>query len=149
MGSQNSFLLYLAGKQGVKGIRLSLKDVGFDVAAHERARQFRIVDSDEWFLQSSKQRYLFKSPELLKEQLTNVISEAVSAGFHFVTVISETDSLVRKGFYEKYEEFDNALGRRISELDAAIVCAFDRRELEAAGIRGASENISKMHSQLI
>jgi hypothetical protein len=149
VGSENSYLLYIAGKQGVKGIRLSLKDVRFDVALYEKARQLRIVDSDDWYLLSGKLHGYFKSNEQLRDQLTSVISEASAAGYPFVTVISETDSLVRKGFYGKYSEFDLFLGRTISDLPAAFVCAFDRRELEAAGVRNIREDLSKSHSEIV
>ncbi len=39
---KNDSLVYVAGKQGVKGIRLSLKDTGFDVAAYEKKQQMKI-----------------------------------------------------------------------------------------------------------
>ena len=149
VNAENELLLYIAGKQGVKGIRLSLKDVRFDVAMHERARQLRIVDSDDWYLQSGKQRQSFKSNEQLRDQLVAVISEASSAGYPFVTVISETDSLVRKGFYSKYAEFDSFLGRSIPDLATAFICAFDRREMEAAGVSNIREDLSKTHSDIV
>jgi hypothetical protein len=149
VGTENSYLLYIAGKQGVKGIRLSLKDVRFDVSMYEKARQLRIVDSDDWYLQSVKLQRYFKPNEQLKDQLTSVISEASAAGYPFVTVISETDSLVRKGFYGKYSEFDLFLGRKISDLAVAFVCAFDSRELEAAGVGNVREDLSKSHSEIV
>jgi len=133
----------------VKGIRLSLKDTGFDVASYERVRQMKIVDSDEWFLRQDRQKWSFKDMSELREQLTNVIKEATAAGFYFVTVISETDSLVRKGFYDRYQEFDASLGRSLSGIDAAFLCAFDKRELEAAGITNESEDLTKTHSRLV
>ena len=143
------YLLYIAGKQGVKGIRLSLKDVRFNVAYYERARQLRIVDSDEWFLESGRQKSNFKTNELLTNQLDLVISEARAAGYPFVTVISETDSLVRKGFYSDYSEYDLFLENQLRKSPAAFVCAFDRREMEAAGIGDINEALSKSHSEVV
>jgi MEDS: MEthanogen/methylotroph, DcmR Sensory domain len=149
VNSERSYLLYIAGKQGVKGIRLSLKDVRFNVALYERARQLKIVDSDEWYLESGRQKLSFKTNEKLKEQLAGVISEASNAGFSFVTVISETDSLVRKGFYREYSEYDKSLGAEIPVLAAAFICAFDRREMEAAGVLNIREDLSKSHSEIV
>ena len=149
VNSERSFLLYIAGKQGVKGIRLSLKDVSFNVAFYEKARQLKIVDSDEWYLESGRQKSSFKSNEKLKEQLAAVISDALSSGFSFVTVISETDSLVRKGFYREYSEYDKFLGAETPGLAAAFICAFDRREMEVAGILNIREDLSKSHSEIV
>ena len=56
-------------------------------------------------------------------------------GSSYLVVVSETDMLVRKGFLSNYVEFDTHLGRTIRDLKAAFVCAFDRRELLAAGIK--------------
>ncbi|MHB8567810.1 MAG: MEDS domain-containing protein [Nitrososphaerales archaeon] len=148
VSTHNSYLLYLSGKQGVKGIRLSLKDVGFDVAFYERAKQFKIVDAEEWYLDSVRQKD-FKSNEELVSQISSIATEAVSCGYPYATIISETDSLVRKGFYSKYLEFDEYLGRSMIGVKAALVCAFDQRELEAAGAKGARDRISKVHSALL
>lgn len=146
VNAERSYLLYIAGKQGVKGIRLSLKDVRFNVAFYERARQMKIVDSDEWYLDSGNS---FKSNAKLKEQLDSVISETISAGYSFVTVISETDALVRKGFYNEYAEYDMSLTTLLTDTPAAFVCAFDRREMEAAGIRDVDEALSKSHTEIV
>ena len=133
----------------MKGIRLSLKDIGFDVASYERVRQMKIVDSDEWFLSQDRQRWHFKDIAELHAQLKEVATDANTSGLSFVAVISETDSLVRKGFYDRYREFDDSLGRSITGTDAAFVCAFDRRELEAAGVTNVEEELSRSHSKLI
>ncbi|MGH2639897.1 MAG: hypothetical protein ACRDF4_11570, partial [Rhabdochlamydiaceae bacterium] len=52
--AKNSGLLYIAGKQGVKGIRLSLIDTGFDVASYQRKNKLNIVDSEEFYLTASR-----------------------------------------------------------------------------------------------
>lgn len=148
VSSQNHFVLYLSGKQGVKGIRLSLKDVGFDVAFYERAKQFRIIDSEEWFFSSGRQR-LFKPSEEIKAQIVALAGEAISYGYPQATIISETDALVRKGFYPKYLELDNFLGKQLLNVKTALVCAFDQRELEAAGAKNYREEIGNSHSAII
>ncbi len=148
VSTHNSYLLYISGKQGVKGIRLSLKDVGFDVAFFERARQFKIVDSEEWFLSSGRQRS-FKSNEELMNQIAGVASEALSVGYPYATIVSETDSLVRKGFYSKYLELDEHIGTTLHNVKVALVCAFDQRELEAAGAKSYREDILKAHSAVL
>jgi hypothetical protein len=148
ISSQNHFVLYLSGKQGVKGIRLSLKDVGFDVAFYERAKQFRIIDSEEWFFASGRQK-LFKAPEEIKAEIAGLAGEAVSCGYPQATIISETDALVRKGFYPKYLELDNFLGKELLNVKASLVCAFDQRELEAAGAKNYREEIGNSHSAVI
>ena len=57
--------------------------------------------------------------------------------------------LVRKGFLSKYIEFDASLGRAIRDLKAAFICAFDRRELLAAGIKDPATEISELHSVML
>jgi len=146
--ARNSSLIYIAGKQGVKGIRLSLKDIGFDVSFFERTKQLKIVDSEEWFLSSSRQQQ-FKSLQELEQQLASKSQETTSSGFAYLAVISETDMLVRKGFLSKYREFDNLLTRKVRELRCAFVCAFDRRELVAAGVPDVDAEISSSHSRVI
>jgi hypothetical protein len=148
VGPANCFLLYIAGKQGVKGIRLSLKDVGFDVATYERRKQMHIADADDWFLLQGKQRH-FKSNEELKKQLDEAVSAALSAGYPFVTVVAETDSLVRKGHYRSYEAFDRFLGTTMSGMKVAFLCAFDSRELEAAGVKDANSEIAANHANVL
>ncbi|MDA4111069.1 MAG: MEDS domain-containing protein [Thaumarchaeota archaeon] len=148
MDAKNAFLIYIAGKQGVKGIRLSLKDVGFDVAQYEKSKQLKIADSEEWFLSSGRVQK-FKELEDLERQLETNAREAIESGFSHVTVISETDMLVRKGFLSSYKEFDRFLNSTIEQIRAAFVCAFDKRELVAAGVRDISADISRLHSQVI
>jgi MEDS: MEthanogen/methylotroph, DcmR Sensory domain len=151
MDARNSSLLYIAGKQGVKGIRLSLKDTGFDVVFYERNKQLRIVDSEEWYLVSSRdqQRQEFSSISELEEKFRAKAAEAIQSGFTFLTVISETDMLVRKGFLTKYGEFDEFLGKEIKQLALAVVCAFDKRELEVAGIQDVNAAVLTTHSRLV
>jgi hypothetical protein len=148
ISSGNSSVLYIAGKQGVIGIRLSLKDIGFDVSFYERSKQLRIVDSEEWFLTSGRQQQFLPIPEL-EQRLKVRAQEAVQSGFRCLTVISETDMLVRKGFLPKYKEFDDFLAREIKEFGVAFVCAFDRRELQAAGVRDVDAEVSASHSFLL
>jgi hypothetical protein len=148
VSSRNSYLLYIAGKQGVKGIRLSLKDVGFDVAAFERKSQMRIVDSEAWFVSSVRQT-AFKSFDEIYAQLRDVSASAARSGFHQVTIISETDMIVRKRLYPEFKEFDKILREKLTELNAALVCGFDRRELQAAGILDTTREVSEYHTALI
>jgi len=145
---RHSSLLYIAGKQGVKGIRLSLKDIGFDVAFFERNKQLRIVDSEEFFTAIGKQQ-IFKPTSELHSQLTSKLEEAISSGFSYLSVISETDMLVRKGFLARYREFDDFLAKSIRDLKCCFVCAFDRRELAAAGVSDATQEISSIHSLML
>ena len=146
--ARTSTLVYVAGKQGVKGIRLSLKDTGFDVAFYERNKQLQIADSEEWFTTSGRQQQ-FKSISDIELQMKNKLKDALDSGFSYLSVISETDMLVRKGFLSKYREFDEFLASNIERLGCAFICAFDRRELVAAGISDVNAEVSLLHSGLI
>lgn len=148
MNSGDSSVLYIAGKQGVIGIRLSLKDIGFDVSFYERSKQLRIIDSVEWFLSTGRQQQFLSIPEL-EQKMKVRAAEAVESGFRYLTVVSETDMLVRKGFLSEYKEFDNFLSTDIKQLAVAFVCAFDKRELQAAGIRDVDAEVSVSHSFLL
>ena len=127
VSAKNCGLLYIAGKQGVKGIRLSFIDTGFDVAAFQRNGQMKIVDSEEWYLVNSHKPE-FKSIEELENEFRKVATDTIALGFSYLVVISETDMLVRKGFLPQYIEFDAHLGKTMRDLKTAFVCAFDRRE---------------------
>ena len=144
----NRAVFYVAGKQGVKGIRLSLIDTGFDVASYQRVNQFRILDSEELFLDNSR-RPAFKSLEQVHEQLESAISEFNSSGYEYVIVILETDMLVRKGFLHKYLEFEDWLNDRSKELKASFVCAFDARELIATGVKDPALQVSGLHNFML
>src|ERR1700730_8758194 len=96
LDSKNAALIYVAGKQGVKGIRLSLKDTGLDLTPYEKTKQLRIVDSEEWFLNSRQQK--FKDLTELEVELNSRANEVMGSGFNYLCMISETDMLVRKGF---------------------------------------------------
>jgi len=148
VSAKNCGLLYVAGKQGVKGIRLSLIDTGFDVAAYQRNGQMKIVDSEEWYLTNSNKPQ-FKSVEELEGAIRKLSNETIALGFSYLVVISETDMLVRKGFLTQYVEFDAHLANAIRDLKTALVCAFDRRELLAAGIRDPIVHVSDLHSAML
>lgn len=144
----NRAVLYVAGKQGVKGIRLSLIDTGFDVASYQRINQFRILDSEELFLDNSR-RPTFKSLEQVREQLGRIVSEFNSSGFEYLIVILETDMLVRKGFLHKYLEFEDWLNGKSKEMNASFVCAFDVRELVATGVKDPALEVSAVHNFML
>ena len=148
LDSKNAALIYVAGKQGVKGIRLSLKDTGFDLGPYEKSKQLRIVDSEEWFLSSIRQQK-FKELEELETQLNSRANEAIASGFNYLVVISETDMLVRKGFLSNYKDFDAFLNTKLEHAKIAFICAFDKRELAAAGVRDIGADISKLHTEVI
>lgn len=141
-------ILYIAGKQGVKGIRLSLIDTGFDVSGYQRSGQMEIVDSEEWYL-SSPRRTQFKSNAELENELRKVSEETISTGYNYLVVISETDMLVRKGFLSKYAEFDGQLDSLIKDLKIAFVCAFDRRELLASGVKDPTVQVAVTHRTMM
>lgn len=145
---KSSGILYIAGKQGVKGIRLSLKDIGLEVSSYERIKQFKIVDSEEWFTLSARTSQ-FKKLDELESQFKKASDESVACGFSYLTVVSETDMLVRKGFLSKYKEFDKLLNQKVRELKLAFVCAFDKRELQAANVSDPTAEISELHEFLI
>ncbi len=145
---KNCGLLYIAGKQGVKGIRLSLIDTGFDVASYSRSRQMEIVDSEEWFLESERNPK-FKTLEELVRKFTQASAQTEAEGYNYLVVISETDMLVRKGFLSKYLEFDTYLGRTLGDLRITLVCAFDKRELTAVGIKDPVTQVSEFHALMI
>src|SRR5579872_599664 len=130
--AKNASLIYIAGKQGVKGIRLSLKDTGFDVAAYEKRQQMKIYDSEEFFLSSGRQQQFHTSQELVF-RIEELAKEASKLGFAGLLILSETDMLVRKGYLTNYKEFDQAVGTGLENSTVTLVCAFDRRELSARG----------------
>ena len=146
--AKNVGLLYIAGKQGVKGIRLSMKDSGVDVSSRERMKQLRLVDSEEWYTSQGKPARV-KSQEELGEQFRKASLEVITAGYSYLAVISETDMLVRKGFFQEYREFDSFITKNIRDLKAMFLCAFDMRELLAAGISDAEKAVGEMHEFLI
>jgi hypothetical protein len=146
--SKNAALIYIAGKQGVKGIRLSMKDVGFDLTPYEKSKQLKIVDSEEWFFSTSRQQK-FKDLAELEVQLNSKATEALQTGFNYLAVISETDMLVRKGFLPNYLEFEGLVNSQLGRAKIAVVCAFDKRELLAAGVRDVSAEISRLHSEVL
>lgn len=146
--TKNSVVVYVAGKQGTKGIRLSLIDTGFDVAFYQKTKRMKILDSEEWFL-TSERKPQFKSLEQLADEVSHQLEEATSAGYDSVFLILETDMLVRKGFLQKYLEFDEMLSKRIGDMRVSALCAFDRRELMAAGIADPVALVSGLHSRLL
>jgi MEDS: MEthanogen/methylotroph, DcmR Sensory domain len=146
--AKNCGLLYIAGKQGVKGIRLSFIDTGFDVAACQRNGQMRIVDSEEWYL-TALHKLQFKSVVELESEFRKAAADTIALGFSFLVVISETDMIVRKGFLQQYAEFDAHLGKAMRDLKTTFVCAFDRRELLAAGIKDPEIAVSHLHPVMI
>ncbi len=145
---ESCYLLYIAGKQGVKGIRLSMKDSGIDVALHERAGRLRIVDSEEWYVLPGKVQS-FKAMNDLESQFDNIEKDAKDSGSDVVLVISEIDMLVRKGFYKNYLEFERTLGTDMKKFKSKFVCAYDEQELRAAGIQQPADILSKLHSNLV
>ncbi len=141
-------VLYIAGKQGVKGIRFSMKDYGIDVGATERQRKIRIVDSDEWYLVAGKTPS-FKPIGKIRDQFSEFADVEQQAGYYYFTIISETDSLVRKGFFKQYRELETELGRKLALFRAVFVCAYDERELSAKGLPDARSDLTSLHSSII
>jgi hypothetical protein len=141
-------VLYIAGKQGVKGIRFSMKDYGIDVGAIEREGKMKIVDYDEWYLIAGRTP-TFKPIATLREQISDFAKKAEKSGCYYVTIISETDALVRKGFCNKYRELELDLGKNVSDFRAILVCAYDERELAAAKIVDAKTELSNTHSMIL
>lgn len=142
-------VFYIAGKQGVKGIRFSMKDYGIDVGAIERQRKIKIADSQEFFLTATKTQ-TFKPIETVRGQLTELAESQTKAGYYYLTVISETDFLVRKGFFQQYREFELELGRKLQLSRGVFVCAYDMRELAAAGQpESVKSELERLHSTLL
>jgi MEDS: MEthanogen/methylotroph, DcmR Sensory domain len=143
-GSRTS-ILYIAGKQGVKGIRLSLKDFGIDVALHEKQKKFKIVDSEEWFLTKARQP-TFKPFDEICADFDHIGALAKTFGFDFATIISETDMLVRKGFAEQYISFEKEIGGLARKGSLAFLCAYDEREILARGLKSVPEEVTSLHA---
>jgi hypothetical protein len=141
-------VIYIAGKQGVKGIRFSMKDYGIDVGFSERQKKIKIVDSEEWYLTLGKTPS-FKPIGTIREQFSNYVKAEEEAGYYYVTIISETDSIVRKGHYDHYRELEMELGKNIALFRAIFVCAYDERELNAAGFREVRPQLSSLHASVI
>lgn len=148
VNTQNSAVVYVAGKQGTKGIRLSLIDTGFDVAFYQKSKRMKILDSEEWFL-TNERRPQFKSLEQLSNEVEQSQDEATAAGYSSVLLIFETDMLVRKGYLQEYIEFDEMLNKTIDTMKVSVLCAFDRRELMAAGVADPTALVSGLHSNLL
>ncbi len=140
------FVLYIAGKQGTKGIRLSMKDAGIDVAHFERNKKLKIFDSEEWFLNPGKNPS-FRANESLMEQAMRTMTESRAGGNETLMVICETDQLVKKGFVRNYMEFEKIVSELADGRSIAFVCAYDERELAVS--RVAKEEIVKLHSKTI
>ncbi len=141
-------VLYIAGKQGVKGIRFSMKDYGIDVGSIERQRKIKIVDSEEWYLTPGKVTS-FKPIGTVRNQFSEFVKSEEEAGYYYVTIVSETDSLVRKGFFKYYRELEMELGKNIALFRAIFVCAYDERELNAAGFREIRTDLSNLHATIL
>jgi len=144
---KNASLVYIAGKQGVKGIRLSLKDTGFDVSAYEKKQQMKIFDSEEFFLNPSRQQFL--PPQELVERIKGLAKEASDLGFSGLVILSETDMLVRKGYLSGYKEFDRAVSSLLERSSVTLICAFDRRELSARGVTNPESEIGPLHNVIV
>lgn len=145
---KNASLVYIAGKQGVKGIRLSLKDTGFDVSAYEKKQQMRIIDSEEFFLTPGRQQQ-FRTLLDLEQRIKEFEKEALKLEFSLLVILSETDMLVRKGYLEKYKEFDELMRRVLAGSSIAMICAFDRRELAARGVMNSESEFGPLHSVIV
>lgn len=148
INTRNVAVVYVAGKQGTKGIRLSLIDTGFDVSFYQKSKRIKILDSEEWFLTGDR-RPQFKSLEQLSEEVDLAQEEATTAGYDGVFLIFETDMLVRKGFLQKYVEFDEMLNKSIYSMKVGVLCAFDRRELMAAGVVDPIALVSNLHLHML
>jgi MEDS: MEthanogen/methylotroph, DcmR Sensory domain len=145
---KNCYLIYVAGKQGVKGIRLSLKDTGFDVAAYEKKQQMKIIDSEELFLTMGRQQ-TFRPAEELVEKITGFEKEALNLGYSGLVILCETDMLVRKGYLGGYKEFDTEIGRLLPQTRITLLCAFDKRELTARGVQNPEAEIGPLHNLIV
>lgn len=145
---KNASLVYIAGKQGVKGIRLSLKDIGFDVSAYEKRNQMRILDSEAFFLTTTRQQQ-FLSFQEISEKIKTLEKESQSKGFGVLVILCETDMLVRKGFSAGYVDLEANISRLVSESPISFVCAFDRRELLAKGVSNPEAQIGPLHNLIV
>lgn len=146
--SGKASVVYVAGKQGTKGIRLSLIDAGFNLIHYQRKMQMKIVDSEEWFLTNERRRQ-FKPIGLLQNVMDKTHEDALAAGYGRVALILETDMLVRKGFLQKYIEFEEELSEIIKRIKMTVICAFDKRELLAAGVTDPAAVVSKLHTMML
>jgi hypothetical protein len=140
------FVLYIAGKQGTKGIRLSMKDEGIDVAHYERSKKLKILDSEDWFLNAGHP-VSFKSREILAQEILNAATESKRAGCEVLLVIFETDQLVRKGFIQGYIEFEKTASEIANSTGSKFICAYDEREMAAAKV--TKEEVMKLHNNTI
>ncbi|MGI0078569.1 MAG: MEDS domain-containing protein [Nitrososphaerales archaeon] len=144
--SEPCFILYIAGKQGTKGIRLSMKDAGIDVAGFERQKKLRIADSEEFYLNLARTAS-FRTMEALSDAIQKIKKESQDAGNELLMVISETDQIVRKGFLRDYMEFEKSATMLVDNASVTFICAYDERELAAA--RVSKDEITKLHGQTI
>ncbi len=145
LSSSRTSILYIAGKQGVMGIRLSMKDFGIDVAQYQKEGKLKIADSEEWYLTKARQP-VFKPLEEIMAEVLRLAGSAKEAGFAYATIISETDMLVRKGFLQQYLLLEKEIAELVSKSTAAFLCAYDDRELQAKGLQESESQISALHS---
>ena len=145
---KNAYLVYVAGKQGVKGIRLSLKDTGFDVAAYEKRQQMRILDSEEFFMSTSRQPIFLSGSELV-QKISALEKETSAHRYSPLVMIVETDMLVRKGFLPNYKQFDQAVSGLLEQTAIAVICAFDCRELSAKGVSNPESELGPLHNVIV
>jgi hypothetical protein len=143
-----TFVIYIAGKQGIKGIRLSMKDIGIDVGSFEKMNRLRIVDSEEWYTNTGR-RSSFKSVETIKSAFTQAESQCLKNGLGRLLVISEMDMLVRKGFFHDCEEFELSLGKTVPSLHGNILCAYDERELTAVRVTSPRQELARWHESVL
>ena len=148
LNDPSAAVLYIAGKQGVKGIRFSLKDYGIDVGGIERLWRIRIADSEEWYLIPGKTPS-FKAISTIQNQFSEFVKTEEKHGYYYITIISETDYIVRKGFFKEYRELEAALGKSALLSNGVLVCAYDERELKAAGLTNSSLDLSELHSTML
>ncbi len=142
-------ILYLAGKQGVKGIRLSMKDAGINVALYERRMVLKIEDSQEWYLDTGISQGLFRSDSEIESRFRNFAESLIPAGLEAITIISEMDILVRKGFLEDCIRFEHTLNLVISSLNAFCVCVYDERDLSDQGIPSPQDRLAHLHNRIL
>jgi|GEM_PF-1858525 hypothetical protein len=142
-------ILYLAGKQGVKGIRLSMKDAGINVALYERRMMLKIEDSQEWYLDTGISQGLFRSDSEIESRFRNFAESLIPAGPEAITIISEMDILVRKGFLEDCIRFERTLNLVISSLNALCVCVYDERDLSVQGIPSPQDRLAHLHNRIL
>jgi hypothetical protein len=137
---EGGLAVYIAGRQGKKGIRLSMRDFGIDVNRSEERHALQILDASEFFLE--KENGPVKSAIKIEQQYKTLVETSLNYGLKSLRIAAETDDLMHKKRGNDYISQDLLLGKELP-FEATLVCAFDLREMNNDSDKEAKEQLTK------